>query len=173
MNVLIQKSWENMLRSEIETSLREKTLLFASRIADAPPSSVPGVTSEVAQLLGARATVIDRSGKVLADSDASADSMENHAARPEFAAALQGKMSTATRSSKTLGVPFLYVASPIPGGAVRMAYPLTVLEQADRQVRNALIKSSAVAVLIAIVFAFFATQSLGRWLRRLPNLPSA
>ncbi len=93
--------------------------------------------------------------------------MENHAARPEFAAALQGKMSTATRNSQTLGVPFLYVASPIPGGAVRMAYPLTVLQQADRQVRNALIKSSAVAVLIAIVFAFFATQSLGRRLRRI------
>ena len=42
-----------------------------------------------------------------------------------------------------------------------------MLQQADRQVRNGLIKSSAVAVLAAMVFAFFATQSLGRRLRRI------
>ncbi len=69
MNVLIQKAWEDMLRNEIETSLRQKTLLFASRIADTPPGSVRDVTARVAQLLGARATVVDSSGKVLADSE--------------------------------------------------------------------------------------------------------
>ena len=36
MNVLIQKAWEGMLRGEIERSLREKTLLFASQVASAP-----------------------------------------------------------------------------------------------------------------------------------------
>jgi len=167
MNVLIQKAWVDMLRNEIETSLRQKTLLFASRIKSTPPASVRNVTSEVAALLGARATVITNTGVVLADSDANVDAMENHATRPEFVAALQGKPGSDIRTSHTLGVPFLYVATPVPGGAVRMAYPLTVLQQADRQVRNALIKSSAVAVLIAIVFAFFATQSLGRRLRRI------
>ena len=167
MNVLIQKAWVDSLRSEIETSLRQKTLLFASRIKSTPPDSIRNVTSEVAALLGARATVITNTGLVLADSEASADAMENHATRPEFVAALQGKLGSDIRTSHTLGVPFLYVATPVPGGAVRMAYPLTVLQQADRQVRNALIKSSAVAVLIAMIFAFFATQSLGRRLSRI------
>lgn len=167
MNVMIHKAWVDMLRSEIETSLRQKTLLFASRIADTPPGSVPDVTKRVAALLGARATVIDSTGHVLADSEANPEGMENHATRPEFAAALQGKLGSDVRNSRTLGVPFLYVATPVPGGAVRMAYPLTVLQQADRQVRNGLIKSSAVAVLIAIVFAFFATQSLGKRLSRI------
>lgn len=167
MNVLIQKAWVDMLRSEIETSLRQKTVLFASRIESTPPASIRKVTAETAALLGARATVIDSAGTVLADSEADAETMENHATRPEFAAALHGKLGSDIRTSRTLGIPFLYVATPVPGGAVRMAYPLTVLQQADRQVRNALIKSSAVAVLIAIVFAFFATQSLGRRLRRI------
>jgi two-component system, OmpR family, phosphate regulon sensor histidine kinase PhoR len=169
MNVLIQKAWVDMLRSEIETSLRQKTVLFASRIESTPPDSIRKVTAETASLLGARATVIDSAGTVLADSDAEADTMENHAARPEFVAALHGKLGSDIRNSHTLGIPFLYVATPVPGGAVRMAYPLTVLQQADRQVRNALIKSSAVAVLIAIVFAFFATQSLGKRLRRITD----
>ena len=169
MNVLIHKAWNGMLRSEIETSLRQKTLLFASRISSTPADSIPSVTDQVAKLLGARATVIDSSGKVLADSEANADSLENHAARPEFVAALNGQPGTAVRDSATLGTPFLYVAMPIPGGAVRMAYPLTVLQQADRQVRNGLIKSSAVAVFAAVVFAFFATQSLGRRLTRITD----
>jgi len=167
MNVLIQKAWVDMLRSEIDTSLRQKTLLFASRIESTPADSIPKVTAETAALLGARATVITHSGQVLADSEANPDAMENHATRPEFVAALHGKLGSDIRTSHTLGIPFLYVATPVLGGAVRMAYPLTVLQQADQQVRNALIKSSAIAVLIAIVFAFFATQSLGRRLRRI------
>ena len=44
MNVLIQKAWEGMLRSEIESSLREKTLLFASRVASASRESLPEIT---------------------------------------------------------------------------------------------------------------------------------
>ena len=169
MNVLIQKAWSDMLRSEIETSLRQKTLLFASRIESTEPGLIAKVTADTGTLLGARATVIDSSGHVLADSEAEADAMENHAARPEFAAALQGIMGSAVRNSHTLGIPFLYVAAPVPGGAVRMAYPLAVLKQADRQVRSALLKSSAVAVLIAVLFAFVATQSLGRRLARITD----
>ena len=167
MNLMIHHRWNDMLRSEIETSLRQKTLLFASRISSTPSGSVRDVTDQVAKLLGARATVIDSSGKVLADSEANPDTMENHATRPEFMAALQGKSGTAVRDSVTVGIPFLYVATPIPGGAVRMAYPLSDLQQADRQVRNGLIKSSAVAVLVAAVFAFFAAQSLGKRLTRI------
>ncbi len=169
MNVLIQKAWVDMLRSEIETSLRQKTVLFASRIESTPQDSIPKITADTAALLGARATVIDSAGTVLADSEADSETMENHSTRPEFVAALHGKLGSDIRTSHTLGIPFLYVATPIPGGAVRMAYPLTVIQQADRQVRNALLKSSAVAVLIAILFAFFATQSLGKRLRRITD----
>ena len=169
MNLLIHKAWEDMLRNEIGTSLRQKTLLFASRIESTPPDDIAKVTSETAALLGARATVIDRSGKVLADSEASPGSMENHATRPEFAEALQGRVGTSSRDSTTLGTPFLYVAAPIAGGAVRMAYPLTVLQQANGQVRESLIKSFAVAVLIAMVLAFLATHSIGRRLGRITD----
>ena len=58
-------------------------------------------------------------------------SMENHATRPEFVAALHGQVGSSTRVSKTMGVELLYVAVPIPGGAVRMAYPLTSIREAN------------------------------------------
>ena len=52
----------------------------------APQQPWKDIASQEAQAAGARATIIDAQGKVLADSEADAASMENHAARPEFVA---------------------------------------------------------------------------------------
>jgi len=169
MNVLIQRAWEGMLRSEIESSLREKTLLFAQQVANTPRDSLQQITRQAAQEANERATVIDSLGKVLADSVADPATMENHAGRPEFAQALQGKMGTATRSSATVGVDFLYAAVPIPGGAVRLAHPLSAVREANRRVRNDVLKSSAVAALMALVLALIATQLIGRRLARITD----
>ena len=169
MNVRIQKAWEGMLRSQIETSLREKTLLFARQVAGAPRDLLQQITKLAAAEANERATVIDSSGKVLADSEADPATMENHSNRPEFAQALKGQRGTATRSSRTVGVDFLYEAVPIPGGAVRLAHPLSAVRDANRQIRNDLLKSSAVAAVIALVLAFIATQLIGRRLARITD----
>ncbi len=167
MNVLVQKAWEGMLRSEIESSMREKTLLFASRVAGASPGQLQQIAHEAASEANERATVIDSTGKVLADSEADPSTMENHASRPEFALALRGELGTATRSSHTVGVEFLYEAAPIPGGAVRLAHPLSAVREANHRVQVDLLKSSAVAALVALVLAFVATESIARRLSRI------
>jgi len=169
LDLLIGRTWENMLRREIETSLRQKTQMFAARVADASPGSLKQMTEQAAPAAGARITVIDETGKVLADSEANPDAMENHATRPEFVAALQGQIGSATRLSKTIGVDLLYVAVPVPGGAVRMAYPLSSIREANRQIRRDLLEGSAVAGLLALLLAFVATQSIGRRLLRITD----
>jgi two-component system, OmpR family, phosphate regulon sensor histidine kinase PhoR len=169
MNVLIQRAWEGMLRSEVESSLREKTLLFARQVAGAPRDSLQQITRQAGADANERATVIDSSGKVLADSEADPATMENHGTRPEFVQALRGQIGTATRSSHTVGVDLLYVAAPIPGGAVRLSHPLSAVLDANRRVRNDLLESSAVATLIALVLAFIATQLIGRRLARITD----
>ncbi len=167
LDLLIGRTWENMLRHEIETSLRQKTAMFATRVSASPEGSLPQMTTQSAAAAGARITVIDSTGKVLADSEAEPDKMENHATRPEFAAALRGQAGSSERVSKTLGVDLLYVAVPIPGGAVRMAYPLSAIREANRQIRRDLLQGSAVAGLLALFLAFIATQSIGRRLLRI------
>jgi two-component system phosphate regulon sensor histidine kinase PhoR len=167
LDLLVRRAWENMLRSEIETSLRQKTQMFATRVEDASPAALAQITTQAAQAAGTRITVIDSSGKVLADSEASPDTMENHATRPEFAAALQGQVGSSTRLSKTVNVELLYVAVPIPGGAVRMAYPLSSIQQANRQIWRDLAEGSAIAGLFALLLALIATQSIGRRLLRI------
>jgi two-component system phosphate regulon sensor histidine kinase PhoR len=169
LDVLIHRAWENMLRSEIDLSLRQKTQMFALRVEAAPQASLQQIAEQTSQAAGTRITIIDSSGKVLADTEAKPDQMENHSTRPEFIAALHGQVGSSTRISKTIGVELLYVAVPIPGGAVRMAYPLSAIREGNRHIRWDLGEASAVAALLALLLAFLATQSIGRRLLRITD----
>jgi two-component system phosphate regulon sensor histidine kinase PhoR len=169
LNVLIGRSWEGMLRDQVETSLRQKALMFGSRVQSSPPASLPEITRQVAKAADARVTVIDSSGKVLADSEADPAKMENHADRPEVIAALHGQNGSSTRMSRSLGIQMLYVAVPIPGGTVRMAYPLSSIRETNHRIRRDLLEGSALAALLAMLLAFIATQSIGRRLMRITD----
>ena len=161
LDVSIRHAWEDSLRQEIERNLRQKTQMFADRVNavhDSPSASPPwqDIASQAAQAAGARATIIDASGRVLADSEADPASMENHAARPEFAAALKSQPGTDTRHSQTVGVPFLYVAAPVSGGAVRLSYPLSSVAAVLARVRHTLLLSSVLAFVVA--FCYFGSR---------------
>ena len=169
LDFAVRRAWEASLRQEIEQNLRQKALMFANRVQDNHQRPVQEVTSQAAQSSGARATVIESSGKVLADSEADPATMENHAGRPEFVNALKGFTGQDTRRSHTVGVPFLYVAAPIPGGAVRLAYPLSDLQNAIARVRRTLVISSSVAFLLALIVAGIAAQVTARRLHRIVN----
>ena len=163
----VRRAWEASLRQEINRNLIQKTLLLAHRVEVEPTQSLQDIASQEAQAASARATIIDPTGKVLADSEAQASTMENHAQRKEFVAALHGKVGSDERRSRTLGVPFLYVAAPISGGAVRFAYPLSELEATTQLVRHTLWFSSGMAFIVALVIAAITAQYSARRLRRI------
>jgi two-component system, OmpR family, phosphate regulon sensor histidine kinase PhoR len=159
--------WERTLHEQIERNLRQKTLLFAYRVEADRQHSLSDITAQEGQAAGARATVIDPTGKVLADSEADASTMENHAHRKEFVAALGGRIGAEERKSHTLGIPFLYVAAPVSGGAVRLAYPLSEIEITNRQLAKALFWGSLMAFVLAVLVAAAASQYVTRRLRRI------
>jgi two-component system phosphate regulon sensor histidine kinase PhoR len=167
MDFSIRRAWEKSLRQEIERNLRQKTVLFANRVNTDRQHSVADIVAQEGQAAGARATVIDVKGTVLADSEADAASMENHATRPEFVAAFRGEIGSDTRRSRTVGVPFLYMAAPVAGGAVRLAYPLSDVEASVSQVRRTLLGSSLLAFAVALVISGVAAQSISRRLKRI------
>jgi two-component system phosphate regulon sensor histidine kinase PhoR len=169
LDVLISRAWENMLRRQIETSLQQKAMMLASRAESDPPSQLAQIVQQAAQASGSRVTVIDNTGRVLADSEADPARMENHATRPEFAAALHGQEASSSRLSKTIGAELLYVAVPMRGGAVRIAERLTVLQEVNVQIRRDLFQASAIAAILALFLAFLAAQSIGRRLVRITN----
>jgi len=167
--VLIERTWEGMLRSQVEPSLRQKTLMFASRVENTPPASLSEITVQAARAAGARITVMDSTGKVLADSEVDLAKLDNHADRPEIISALHGQVGSSTRVSHSLGTELLYVAAPIPGGVVRMAYPLSEIREANQRIRRDLMEGSALAALLAMILALIATQSIGRRLMRITD----
>ena len=163
----VRSAWEKSLRQEIERNLTQKTVLFAHRVDIDRSHSLTEIAAQEALAAGARATIIDPTGKVLADSEANPSSMENHGKRKEFMAALHGNVGSDERSSHTLGVPFLYVAAPVSGGAVRLAYPLSDVEATTRRVRHTLLLASAMAFAVALLIAGIAAQYVARRLRRI------
>src|SRR5579864_2178270 len=170
LDIMLGSAWESSLRSEIERNLTQKTLLFAHRVETDRSHSLAEIATQEGQAAGARATIIDASGKVLADSEANPSSMENHATRTEFAAALAGKTVSNERRSATLGIPFLYVAAPISGGAVRLAYPLSDIEAVQAQVHRRMLVGSVLAFLIALVVAAVASIVTSRRLERIVDV---
>jgi two-component system, OmpR family, phosphate regulon sensor histidine kinase PhoR len=169
LDVMIGGAWEASLRTEIERNLTQKTLLFAHRVEidRAPLSEIAAQESLAA---GARATIIDASGKVLADSESNPATMENHATRKEFVAALAGRTGENERRSATVGIPFLYVAAPVSGGAVRLAYPLSDVEAVQAKVRRRLIWGSTIALFIALLIAATASIWTARRLERIVDV---
>jgi two-component system phosphate regulon sensor histidine kinase PhoR len=170
LDVMLGGAWESSLRTEIERNLTQKTLLFAHRVETDRGHSLTEIAAQEALAAGARATIIDASGKVLADSESNPAIMESYATRPEFAAALGGKTGENERRSATLGIPFLFVAVPVSGGAVRLAYPLSDVEVVQAQMRRRLIWGSTIAFLIALLIAATASVFTSRRLEHIVDV---
>src|ERR1700675_1107509 len=169
-DVMIGGAWQASLRAEIERNLIQKAQLLAHRVETDRGHSLADIAAQEGQSAGARVTIIDPTGKVLADSEANPASMENHSARPEFIAALAGKTGSSERRSATIGIPFLYIAVPVSGGAVRLAYPLSDVEAVSAQVHRRLEMASALAFLFALIVAAVAANWSARRLERIVDV---
>ena len=156
----VHRYWKNALRAEMERSLTQKAELFASRVNTDRTSKIEDITAQEGQHAGARATVIDGNGKVIADSQVPVATLENEGQRPEFLTALRGDTGIETRNHS--GIPVLYVAVPVSGGAVRLAYPLADLEIAKAQARNVLLLGTLIAALAALAISGLAAQTIAR-----------
>ena len=158
LDVTVRRAWESSLREEIERNLRQKTLMFAQPGRNRSQHSFQDITSQEGQAAGARATVIDPTGKVLADSEADPAEMENHASRKEFIAALAGNVGVDERRSHTVGIPFLYVAAPVP--EARCVWPIRfpMLKPRRSASRRTLLLGSAVAFVVVMCWPRVAAQ---------------
>ncbi len=170
-DLMLGGAWQASLRKEIERNLSQKTQLLAHRVEiDRSGHSLADIAAQEGQAAGARVTIIDSAGNVLADSESRPGATENLAQRKEFAAALSGNVGTDQRRSSTVGIPFLYVAVPISGGAVRLAYPLSDVEAVSLQVRHRLELASGLAFLFALLVAAVAAHWTARRLERIVDV---
>jgi two-component system, OmpR family, phosphate regulon sensor histidine kinase PhoR len=138
---------------------------LAAESGAAPRSAAARWCASVAAAGGYRATIIGPDGSVIADSEAESAAMENHASRPEVAAALAGRVGEGRRKSATLGKEFAYAAAPIgggSGGALRLAVELPTLRAAMAGARGALAAAAAALLAALVAAAALFSRSLSR-----------
>ena len=142
---------ERALQEGITRKLTQRAQQFAKRIDADHSHGLDVIASQEGQAAGARATVIDKSGNVVADSEIPVAELKNEGRRPEFAAALRGEIGEETRSRN--GARVLFVAAPVSGGAVRLAYPLADIEIASAGLQERIVIGFAGLVLVGVVAA--------------------
>jgi len=120
-----------------------------------------GLVKRMSEAAGARVTIVDMDGTVIADSKYEAAKMDNHANRPELVSAAKGVSGHSERVSPTLGEEMLYVAIP-SDPMLRLAVGLDYVKDALWQVRKRILLASLPAVLIALSLAYAIFRSLSR-----------
>lgn len=145
----------------LEAELGRSAAQAAVQLLAVPSGELPARIQALGRATGIRFTVIGADGAVLADSTTDAETMENHAARPEVAAALRGRRGTALRDSPTLGLGMLYVALPTQP-VVRAARPVAEVRELTGQIRRRILLAVLPALLLAGVLAWWTTRTLAR-----------
>jgi two-component system, OmpR family, phosphate regulon sensor histidine kinase PhoR len=99
---------------EIAQNLESRTRLAGRQILPAVDQKnfeeVDQLCKLLGQTAGIRLTMILPDGRVVGDSDQQPDKMENHADRPEFRQAMNGRTGRSVRFSDTLGKNMMYIA---------------------------------------------------------------
>lgn len=116
-----------------------------------------------------RITIIDTSGKVLADSEDDPNKMENHSNRPEFKNVVtqHKKMGESVRFSHTLGFNMMYVAIPIKQnhkiiGVIRSAYTLGTIEQAIVKLWLSLGLAMGISLILSSIIGIKLAKGISR-----------
>jgi two-component system, OmpR family, phosphate regulon sensor histidine kinase PhoR len=152
----------NVAESTYVETLRRDLFEKGRMLGGLPRDVLLARFEQLAEQSGARITLVAHDGDVIADSEANADRMENHASRPELRAALAGKDGSAIRPSPTIGVGFLYVAVPVESGAMRLAVPLSEISEQVNDVRRKVLASTAIAFLPSVILAAFLARYFSR-----------
>jgi two-component system phosphate regulon sensor histidine kinase PhoR len=124
-----------------------------------------GLVAAFSRQTGTRITVIDLTGRVLADSEKEARDMENHLYRPEIQAALAGEKRMSIRTSTTLKQRMMYMSIPLEAsgrtvGALRLSLFMKDIEALLGVFRGELLKVVGVMMLAALFIVFVLTKSL-------------
>jgi len=137
-------------RSHLQTIAEVSTLSLAESTGTPAAAIAP-----IVERTHLRVTVVASDGVVLADSDSDPSTMQNHASRPEVAAALAGRVGSDTRVSATLGVAQMYVAVPATLDerpvALRVSEPLAQVSAIADQGRTTGLLLLIGALLVALL----------------------
>jgi len=168
LNFFVSLKLRDYYEQKITDKLKSNTILVADILKEVlinEPELADTRARELADKLNLRITIVDTTGKVLADSQKDAQIIENHNTRPEIIDAVAADFGESTRFSQTVGFNMKYVAKAVKTdnkllGTVRLALPLSEIEQQIRVIYNVVLLGGIVASIIAFLIAYFISKGI-------------
>jgi len=165
---------------ELQNSLTRQSVLIRELALPllSDPIRLQEQVRKIASGTDIRVTIIDPKGAVLADSSENREQlsqMENHALRPEIAAALKNETGMSVRYSMTLETRMLYIALPILAhekvmGVVRTAMPVMRVNEILASVRRPVTLTAVLGILIVLIVGIFFSHRLTKRIRRITSV---
>ena len=159
--------------------LRREIDLLADevRVRANEPVALDELVRRASARLGVRVTVIGADGRVVDDSGVAGSdvaAMENHAGRPEIAAARTADYGTSVRHSATVETDLLYLARRVdpskPGGPIlRLAIPLADLRRVGATYEWILAGAVVLSCAMLVVVGSVAVSRLARPIREVTD----
>lgn len=144
--------------------------LDEQKVAQWKPDYLEPVIDHLAEGAAFRITLIDRQGKVVADSEVSGQKLselENHANRPEVKEALSQGWGESLRYSTSIQREMLYVARPFPEGVIRISMPLTYLNKPLQELKSVLFYGLWVGGIVSALISLWVARRFSKPLREL------
>ncbi len=176
---VIGLSFSSIRRHDEEASARHLETLGRALQPDVEALLDRGATVELEAFakeaggrVGARMTVIDPQGVVLADSEKAPAAMESHRYRPEVAAALEGRIGRSLRFSYTVESRMMYVGIPLEKdravrAVLRLSTYMRTVDELIAVMKKTVVRAAIVVILLALLAALFFSLHLVRPVRRL------
>ncbi|MFM9012417.1 MAG: HAMP domain-containing protein, partial [Gemmatimonadota bacterium] len=169
---------------QISARLRDDATTFLAREAQLvgdlwvrEPSHPDSLADRTGRALGRRVTLVREDGVVIGDSEFDGDSLrnlQNHAERPEVAAARRMGTGIARRPSPSTGVVELYVAVAVSGhGVARVSLPTASLDAVVTSARADILRAALLALLGALTIAWLFSRSVSRPVEELRDVAQA
>jgi len=168
-------------QTDLESHLLAEGKLIASSVlpamvdADAPDR--PAIAAQARQwgiISGERVTIIGADGTVLGESHADAATMDNQRQRPEIQGAIEVGEGVAIRFSRLQNAEVMYAAVPVARGEilgfVRIAFPLSRIEENVRQLSRAIMMTGLIIALLAIALNTYIASRVVQPIRQLTRV---
>lgn len=164
LNYSIRSIYLDRIESNLLSDARVVGRSLAGDLTTSPTiAAIDPQVKAYAEDIDARITIVAPDGSVLGDSVADPLTMDNHASRPEIAAAMQGSDGVLRRHSGTVNESYLYAAVQIPGAErfiAETALPASQVDHALADIRRQIALGTIVAVLASIAAGVFISRKL-------------
>ena len=182
--VVAERDLSEGLQEQIENELSKQAKILRQSFSHHPlnfsPNTLKSEIDNYSQSSGARITIIAINGEVLVDSELDNQdlkALDNHANRPEVAAALTNGVGSSKRFSNTTQQEMLYFAlldrTSGEGRIIRISVPNEYLEKSIASLDNSVTLIVVVALIVAILASILAGNYIRESLMDLERVASA